>query len=285
MNSTRFTTPETSPRRSLLGCLILGACAAVGGCGGTEAITPRGGRGPGGEARVVAVAAASDLKYALDEIAGDFRRSNPEVSLKIAYGSSGNFFAQLSNRAPFDIYFSADIDYPRKLIAAGLALKETEFSYAIGRIVVWVPAGSGLDVERLGIESLVDPSVRKIAIANPKHAPYGRAAVAAMRNLGVYERAEGRLVLGENISQTAQFVETGAADIGIIALSSAVSPAMKGKGRFWAVPLDAYPRLEQGGVVLSWARDKDAAMRLRDSVTRGEGRAVLKKYGFNLPGE
>ncbi len=285
MTSTRPATPEAVPRRFLVACLIIGPWAALGGCGGAGSVTPGDGRGGVGEARVVAVAAASDLKDALDEIAGAFRRRNPEVSLKITYGSSGNLFAQLSNRAPFDIFFSADIDYPRRLVAAGLASGEAEFPYAIGRIVVWVPSGSGLDVERLGIGSLLDGSVRKIAIANPRHAPYGRAAVAAMKALGVYDRAEGRLVLGENVSQAAQFVETGAADVGVIALSSAVSPAMRGKGRFWAVPLDAYPRLEQGGVVLSWAKDRGAAMRLRDFVTGGEGRAVLKKYGFTLPGD
>jgi len=282
---TLCTDPECVPHRCVVACLILATCAVNGGCGGTGAVTPDEALGRGGAAGVVAVAAAADLKYALNEIAVDFGRKNPEVTLKIAYGSSGNLYAQLSNKAPFDIYFSADVDYPRKLIAAGLALKQTEFFYAVGRIVVWVPIRSDLDVERLGIESLLDPSVRKIAIANPKHAPYGRAAEAAMKNLGVYDRVEERLVLGENISQTAQFVETGAADIGVIALSSAVSPALRGKGRFWAVPVDTYPRLEQGGVVLSWAKDKDAALRLRDFVTGGAGRAVLKKYGFTLPGE
>ena len=162
----------------------------------------------GANERVVQVAAAADLRFALDEIIESFQRQHQDIKAQVTYGSSGNFFAQLSNRAPFDIYFSADVDYPRKLIEQGLAIKETEFLYAVGRIVVWAPRRSSLDLERLGIRALLDPAVRKIAIANPKHAPYGRAAEAAMRKLGVYEQVQERLVLGENIAQTAQFIET-----------------------------------------------------------------------------
>jgi molybdate transport system substrate-binding protein len=237
------------------------------------------------EDRNVRVAAAADLKYALDEIATAFQRSHPTIKLDVTYGSSGNFYSQLSNRAPFDVFFSADIDYPKKLVAAGLAVKESQFNYAVGRIIVWVPKDSPIDVERLGIESLTQSSVKKIVIANPEHAPYGRAAVAAMKKLGVYDRVKDRFVLGENVAQTAQFVETGAADVGIIALSLAMSPAMKDKGKYWPVPLDAYPTLEQGGVILSWAKDAEAAEQFKAFVTGPDGRAVLKRYGFTLPSE
>ncbi len=230
--------------------------------------------------RELTVAAASDLKFALDEILAEFQKDHADVRVKVTYGSSGNFFAQLSNKAPFDLFFSADIEYPRKLIEQGLAAKETEFQYAVGHIVVWVPNDSKLDVERLGIETLADSSVRKIAIANPKHAPYGRAALAALKSLGVYERIESRLVLGENIAQTAQFVETGAADVGILALSLAMAPAMRDKGRYWQVPQDAHPPLEQGGIILSWAKDQEAARQLRAFVMGDAGRAILKQYGF-----
>lgn len=235
--------------------------------------------------RVVSVAAAADLKFALDEIAADFERTHPDVEVEVVYGSSGNFFAQLSNRAPFDIYFSADMEYPRRLIEEGHAEKESEFLYAVGQIVVWAPASSSLDVETRGIEALLDERARKVAIANPKHAPYGRAAESAFRSLGVYDRVKDRLVLGENVAQTAQFIESGAADIGVIALSLALAPALKDKGRYWLVPLDAYPRMEQGGIILHWARDREAAEDLRAFVISEEGRATLKRYGFILPGK
>ena len=232
---------------------------------------------------LVRIAAAADLKFALDEISTAFRTKHPDITMQVSYGSSGNFFAQLSNRAPFDMFFSADVDYPRQLIAQGLAVKDTAFLYAVGRLVVWVPRASALDLTRLGIHALADPSIRKIAIANPKHAPYGRAAEAAMKTLGVYETVRERLVLGENIAQTAQFVQTGAADIGIIALSLAIAPALKEEGRFWEVPLESYPRIEQGGVILPWATDVAAAQAVRAFVLGEEGRAILHRYGFFLP--
>ncbi len=240
---------------------------------------------PKAVASKVSVAAASDLKYALDELIVEFEKAHPNIDVEPTYGSSGNFFAQLSNKAPFDIFLAADIDYPRKLIEQGQADKESEFLYAIGHLVVWVRNESPLDVTGQGMQALVDPSVRKIAIANPKHAPYGRAAEAALKHLGVYEQVQDRLVLGENIAQTAQFVESGAADVGIIALSLAMAPAMKEKGRYWNVPLDAYPRLEQGGAILNWAKDREATNSLRSFVTSEQGRNTLQRYGFQLPGE
>ena len=135
------------------------------------------------------------------------------------------------------------------------------------------------------MQALVDPAVRKIAIANPKHAPYGRAAEAAMQTLGIYEKVREQLVYGENIAQTAQFIQTGSADIGIIALSLALAPTLKDAGQYWEVPVDAYPRIEQGGVILSWATDMAAARDLRTFVLGTEGKAVLHRYGFFLPGE
>jgi molybdate transport system substrate-binding protein len=239
----------------------------------------------GANQRHIRIAAAADLMFALDEIIESFHRQFHDIKAEVTYGSSGNFYAQLSNRAPFDIYFSADVDYPRKLIEQGMADKHTEFIYAVGRIVVWVPRRSTIDLESLGIQALLDPSIRKIGIANPKHAPYGRAAEAAMRKLGVYDQVQERLVFGENIAQTAQFVQTGAADIGIIAMALALAPALRGEGRYWEIPLEAYPRMDQGGVILPWARDMAAARELRAFVLSAEGKAVLRRYGFFLPGE
>lgn len=229
------------------------------------------------------VAAAADLKFALDELVTEFHTNQPAIRVKVTYGSSGNFYAQLQNQAPFDLYFSADIEYPRKLAEAGHALDTNVFLYAVGRIVVWTPNQSPLNVEKLGVQSLLAPSVKRIAVANPTHAPYGRAAVAAMKSLKVYERVEPNLVYGENIAQTAQFVQSGAADIGIIALSLAIAPQMRDADRYWEIPLDAYPKMEQGGIILKGTKEPDAARAFRDFVLGQHGREVLKRYGFFLP--
>jgi molybdate transport system substrate-binding protein len=243
----------------------------------------RGEQAPATGEREVRVAAAADLKFAFDDLALDFEGKNPGIKVTTTYGSSGNFYAQLSNNAPFDLFLSADIDYPRQLIDGGLALKESLFVYAVGRIVLWVPNGSKLDLNKLGIRAVADASVKKLAIANPKHAPYGRAAEAALKKSGVYDAVKDRLVLGENIAQTAQFVESGSADVGIIALSLALAPTMRDKGHYWTVPLDTYPIVEQAGIIMTWAKDTQATRALRDFMTGKEGQAILKRYGFVLP--
>jgi len=261
----------------LLAVLLIGAP----GCRSESGQGPDSGGAEG--RREVRVAAAADLKFAFDDLALEFQKNNPGIKVTVTFGSSGNFYAQLSNQAPFDLYLSADIDYPRKLIDSGLALKESEFLYAVGQIVVWVPNGSKLDLDKLGIKAVSDPTVKILAIANPKHAPYGRAAEAALKKFGVYDDVKDRLILGENIAQTAQFVESGSADVGIIALSLALAPAMRDKGRYWTIPLDAYPRLEQGGVILTWAKDMEATQALVAFITGPEGKVILKRYGFMLP--
>jgi molybdate transport system substrate-binding protein len=233
----------------------------------------------------VLVAAAADLNFAIKEIVAEYEKKTAN-SIKLSLGSSGNFYSQISNGAPFDLFFSADIDYPRKLEEAGLTVPRTLYMYAVGRIVIWVPKASPIDVENLKIKSLLHPSIQKIAIANPEHAPYGRAAVAALRHFGLYERVRRKFVLGENISQTAQFVQSGAADIGIIALSLAVAPTVKQAGRYWEVSLEAYPRLEQGAVILKAAQAKgnfEPVQSFYGWVKAPAGRAILQRYGFFLP--
>lgn len=231
--------------------------------------------------REVRVAAAADLKFALDAVFAGTAVSTQGVRPAVTYGSSGSFYAQIENGAPFDLFLSADAEYPRRLAEKGLADGEP-FLYAIGRIALWVPAGSRLDVTALGLRALLDPSVRKVAIASPRHAPYGRAAEAAMRSLGVYDGAKGKLVLGENVAQAAQFVQSGAADAGIVALSLALAPQMRASGRYVEIPLGSYPRMEQGGIVLRGAREPAAARALRDTLLGPRGRAVLEEYGFFL---
>jgi molybdate transport system substrate-binding protein len=232
----------------------------------------------------LSIAAAADLRFALDDLVKEFEQKNPAVKVNVTYGSSGNFFAQLQSGAPFDLFFSADVAYPRKLAEKGLGVDDV-FLYATGRIVLWAPKNSPLDLDKLGIKALLEPSVRKIAVANPEHAPYGRAAVAALKALNVYDQVASRLVYGENIAQTAQFVQSGAADVGILALSLAVSPQMSAAGRFWQVPPDSYPALEQGGMILKSSKNVDSARAFRDFVLGDNGRKVLVQYGFSLPGK
>ncbi len=231
----------------------------------------------------ITVAAAADLKFALDEIVTEFQKTHTKVLIRVSYGSSGNFYSQLTQRAPFDLFLSADANYPALLIELGYGVADSKFIYAVGRIVIWARTNSPIDPVKLGVESLRHPSVRKIAIANPEHAPYGKAAVAAMRKLGVYEAVKERLVFGENISQTAQFIESGTADIGVIALSLATAPVLKSKGRSWEFPPDSYPRMDQAGVILSWARNPTGARDLRTFLLSEHGQSVLQRHGFLTP--
>ena len=230
----------------------------------------------------VRIAAAADLRFALDELIAAFQHLHPDLAVSVSYGSSGNFYSQLLNGAPFDVFLSADLAYPRQLADRHLVVPQSEFTYGVGRIVVWVPSASTLDVEHQGLRALADPSIAHVAIANPAHAPYGRAAEAALRSAGVYEAVKEKLVLGESVSQTLQFVQSGAADAGVVALSLALSPTVAAQGRFAVVPLDLYPRMEQGGAVMSAARDRDAAMAFRAFMLGAPARDVLKRFGFFL---
>ena len=232
---------------------------------------------------VVTVAAASDLTYAMKEIAADFEKS-AACSVRVSYGSSGNFETQIENGAPFDVFFSADIEYPRKLEAQGLASPGSTYLYGIGKLILWVRNDSKLDVSK-GLDMLRDPSVKKIAIANPLHAPYGRAAEEALRKAGVYDAIKDRLVLGENISQTAEFAETGNADAGILALSLVLSPALKDKGRYFQIPDNLYSPIQQGAVVIRASKNQQSAQAFLDFIKTPPETAILERYGFVLPGK
>jgi molybdate transport system substrate-binding protein len=235
-------------------------------------------------AEEITVAAAADMSAALPELAAMYTKRTGEA-VKLSFGASGNLTNQIRNGAPFDVFFSADEQYPQQLIVEGLAAKDTLYRYAIGRLVLWVPNDSPLDLSKLGIEALLDPSVKKISIANPATAPYGRAAEATLRHFAIYDKVSSRLVIGENISQAAQFVESGNAQAGLVALSHALAPAMKDKGRYWIVPLDAYLTLNQAAVVLSKSRQQDAARKFLEFLHTPEAASLLKSYGFSLPSE
>jgi molybdate transport system substrate-binding protein len=219
--------------------------------------------------RPLTIAAAADLNFALDEIVAHY-----PGQLRVSYGSSGNFATQIANGAPFDLFLSADIEYARRVAPNPGAV----FPYAIGRLVVWVPASSPFDPAT----ALRSDGLRHLAIANPKHAPYGRAAEAALRHMGLWDAVQPKLVLGENIVQTYQLVDTGAADAGMVALSLALGPAGRARGRYYEIPLDTYPSMEQAGVIL---KDSPAARAFRDYLLAPEGRRILEQYGFSLPGK
>jgi len=263
----------SKPLRLAFRCLLLPGCLLAGTVEAQEARiaeTPR-----------IRVAAAADLQFALDELGGQFEKRAAR-SIDVVYGSSGNFFAQIQNGAPFDVFLSADIEYPRKLEAAGLAEPGTLYGYAVGRIVIWMPGDARADLAKLGWKALLEPGVERIAIANPEHAPYGRAAVAALRRAGIYEQVRRRLVYGENIAQAAQFVASGSAQAGILALSLAVSPAMR-DGRRWEIPADMHAPIEQGAIILKGARDKEGARAFMDFLKSDAGRKILESHGFTLP--
>ena len=232
-------------------------------------------------AQAVNVAAAADLKFAMAELAAQFEKASG-AKLDVTYGSSGNFLTQIENGAPFDLFFSADSEYPKKLEAAGLAEPGTLREYAVGRIVIWTPSDSEINAAIVGWKRLLAQRVKKIAIANPEHAPYGRAAVAAIKKAGIYEQVKDKLIYGENISQAAEFVQSGNAQAGIVALSLALSPAMK-NGNRWEIPADSYPPIKQAVIVLKASKNKDASRRFLEFVGGPQGREILQRFGFSVP--
>ena len=231
----------------------------------------------------VTVAAASDLIYCLEALQAGFLAANPGVTVKTSTGSSGNFFAQISHGAPYDVFLSADVRYPRELVAAGAAHGPSLTLYAIGRIVVWT-SRQDLDLANPDPSTLLRRAdVRRFAIANPLHAPYGRAAQEALGKAGAWKMAQPKLVLGENIAQTAQFIQTGHADAGIVALSLVLAPALQGIGRWVEIPADWHAPLEQAAVLTVRGRANPAAMRYLEFLRSPAGREIFEQFGFRLP--
>ncbi|GAB4217994.1 MAG: molybdate ABC transporter substrate-binding protein [Rhodoferax sp.] len=227
------------------------------------------------------VAAAADLRFAFKELAPMFAQAHPEHTLELIFGSSGKFLQQIENGAPFDLYFSADVDYPKRLVARGQAVAPVT-TYALGRIVLW---SAKVDASRLTLAELDQPRFRKVAIAAPDHAPYGARAKEALQHTGVWSKVEPKLVFGENIAHTAQLIDTQAADIGIIALSLALNDTLKSKGGFSLIPAQAHALLEQAYVLTARGHDNAAALAFARFMTSPPARAVMQRYGFLLPGE
>jgi molybdate transport system substrate-binding protein len=229
----------------------------------------------------IRIAAAADLKFAMDEIVAAFKQAHPADRIEAVYGSAGKFFTQIQQGAPYDLYFSADIAFPRALAEKGLAGSPIT-PYAIGRIVLW---SADLDASAMTLDSLADPKIARIAIANPKHAPYGRRAEEAMRAAGVWDKITPKLVLGEDMIQVSQFIQTGNAPIGIISLSFALNPELARRGGYWLIPDSLHEPLEQAFMITKRAEDNALAKAFADYMQTPPARKIMTAYGFVLPGD
>lgn len=230
-------------------------------------------------AEKINIAAAADLKFAMDEIVAKFREVNAKDDVDVIYGSSGKFYTQIQQGAPYDLYFSADIAFPRELAKSGFSFSEV-IPYAFGRIVLW---SATMEANKMSLDSLTSSKISHIAIANPKHAPYGKRAEEALRASRLWERVEPKLVYGENIAHTAQFVQTGNAQVGIIALSLALNPALANKGGYWLIPDTLHAPLEQAFIITKRAQGNDLAKKFADYMRSSATRTIMTKYGFVLP--
>lgn len=228
----------------------------------------------------ITIAAAADLRSALDEISSRFQ-TETGLHVKLVYGSSGNLFQQIQNGAPFDLFLSANSDYPKKLEATGLSIPGTYYEYARGHIVLLVLSSSSLDIQQ-GLKVLLKPTVRRIAIADPTHAPYGQAAVAALKSQGIYDQVSRKIVVAENVTQAASFVTSGAADIGIIAKSLAVLPSARAQTHFIEIPVNEYPPIQQACVLLKSSTKQEAALRFLTYIQNPEASNILQRYGFDV---
>ncbi len=225
----------------------------------------------------ISIVAAANLKVALDSIASVFKIQNPNSDVEITYGASGKLFEQISNSAPFDIFFSADMEYPNKLKQKKLTVSDVKL-YAIGQLVIW---SKKTDPNEKQMNSLLNAGINKVSIANPATAPYGEKAVESMKYYKVYDKIQNKLVYGENITQAAQFVTFGAADIGITALSLALSPAMqKEGGKYYIIPEKSHQPLEQGCVILKHAIGNATAVKFYDFISSSTAIDILTYYGY-----
>lgn len=227
----------------------------------------------------ISVCAASDLKFALDEIVKSYEAKNKDEKVKVSYGSSGKFTTQILNAAPYQLFFAANIEYPQKLKAAGMTVGEIK-PYAIGRLALVSPKGK-LDVKK-GLEILKTASINKVAIANPEHAPYGKAAVEILQNSRTYDAVKNKFVLGENIQQATNFVISGSADAGIIAYSLLLSPGVQDKIDGYLIPTNLHKEMKQAYVITKKGENDQAVKKFATFFEGKESDVILKKYGFTL---
>jgi molybdate transport system substrate-binding protein len=229
----------------------------------------------------VSVAAAANLSFALDALDAEFKKEHPEITLTSMTGASGDIVAQIEHGAPYDVFLSADLHFPQVLIAAGKADAPTLTTFAIGQLVLWTTR-DGLDLS--DVPALVrNPAVQKLAIANVTTAPFGRAAKQALEKLGVWADAQPKLVVGESISQTTQFVSTGNADAGFVALSVVLAPKLKGKGHYVEIPASLYGPLDQGAVVTAQGAGNPLAREYIAFLRSPAAQAILTSFGYRIP--
>ncbi len=244
--------------------MVLLACAVL--CSGAHAAT-------------LNVAVAANMKFAFGALAADFERTRPGERLEVTYGASGKITTQIRNGAPFDMFFSADTLYPQVLADQGLTAGAPH-PYAVGHLVLWSRQEA---LGQLPLQQLPKAGIRKFAIANPGVAPYGLRAREALQHAGAWDALQGKLVLGESIAQTAQFIDTGAADAGIIALSLVLGPELAGKGTWSRIPDDTHAPLAQSYVILKRAGGKPLAAEFARYVASPAAQAILTRYGFDAP--
>jgi molybdate transport system substrate-binding protein len=229
------------------------------------------------------VAAAADLEPVLPPILAEFEKTNG-IHVEATYQASAALTTQIRNGAPFDLFLSADMGYPKRLISDGLADSagsadsSAPINYANGTLVLWARKDSSLPSP--SIELLRSPALRRLAVANPDRAPYGRAAVAALTNLNLYDSLRARLVTAENISQAAQFVDSGNADAGLISLTSALTPRLSSSGQYFVIPRDLYPPIQQGAVIVSKTTERVEAHKLLDYLLSAPIQARLAHAGL-----
>ncbi len=229
------------------------------------------------------IGAAADMQYAFDSLLVVYRaQQQPVKKISPVYGSSGKLYEQIGQGMPLDLFFSADIHYPTLLHARGLTATAPE-PYGVGRLVLW---SLRTDPAARAMETLRDPSLSKIAVANPEHAPYGARARECLAHYDLTAAVQNRLVYGENIAQAAQFVTTGSADIGLLALSLALAPPLQAAGgQYWLVPDSSHTPLVQAFVVTQRAAQDPEAQAFAAFVRSDTARAVLAHFGFEAPAE
>ena len=229
----------------------------------------------------LSIAAASNLVYALESVTAAFKKAEPATEVSVVTGASGTLVAQIQHGAPFDVFLSADLEYPEKLVSLGLADAKTSTTFAVGRLVLWTTRPQ---VEISSVPVLVrDPKIRKIAVANLTTAPYGKATREVLTKLGLWMEAERKVVIGENITQTAQFVETGNADAGFVAMSLVLSPKLKDKGRWLEIDRSLHSPIEQGAVITKRGGSNPASNRFIKFLTSPEARTIFERFGYSIP--
>jgi molybdate transport system substrate-binding protein len=233
------------------------------------------------QGQTLSIAAAANLKAAMDVLKPAFEARHPGTTLQVSLGASGSITAQIQQGAPFDVFLAADFEFPGKLVAAGFVTGES-FPYATGRLVLWIRKDVGHDPAKDGLKVLLNPTVKRIAIANPAVAPFGRSAEAALKAAGLFEAVERKLVFGENIAQAAQYLQTGAAEAGFISSPQVLAPSLAG-GLAWTVPQSLYPVQKQCGVLLKRSAQPALAAAFKAFLLSPEAQASLAKLGYGAP--